>query len=153
MPNERFGLPWETIEGWRADGLRLAATDGCFDILHAGHLRMLRWAASQADRLVVLLPDDASVAAYKPGRPFTPLADRVELVSGLKPVDAVGHYRQSDLASLYSELLPDVLVNSPEWRGRVVGQAEVEAGGGRVVFFPKLGGQSTTDLVSRIRGA
>ena len=148
-----FGLPWGEILGWRNDGLTMAATDGCFDLLHAGHLRMLSWASDQADRLVVLLPDDASVAAAKPGRPFTPLAERMELVAGLRPVDAVGSYAQAELAGLYARLRPDVLVNSQEWRGRVVGQAEVEAGGGRVVFFPKVAGLSTTGIASRIRGA
>jgi len=128
MPDERFGLPWGRIRKWQRDGLRVAATDGCFDILHVGHLRMLRWAASQADRLVVLLPDDASVSASKPGRPFVPLRDRAELVAALDPVDAVGHYTQSDLASLYAELAPDVLVNSPEWQGRV---RTVRGGGSR----------------------
>jgi len=153
MPDERFGLPWGRIRKWQRDGLRVAATDGCFDILHVGHLRMLRWAASQADRLVVLLPDDASVSASKPGRPFVPLRDRAELVAALDPVDAVGHYTQSDLASLYAELAPDVLVNSPEWQGRVTGQSEVEEAGGRVAFFPKAGDWSTTNLVSRIRSS
>lgn len=151
MPNERFGLPWSAIQDWHRAGLRIAATDGCFDLLHAGHIRMLRWAALQADKLVVVLPDDASISAYKHGRPFIPLADRLELVAWLKPVDAVGYYHQSELASLYSELLPDILVNSPEWRGDIVGQAEVEAGGGRVVFFPKIEGLSTTELISKIR--
>jgi len=148
-----FGLPWGDILGWRGGGLTIAATDGCFDLLHAGHLRMLSWARGLADRLVVLLPDDASVAAAKPGRPFTPLAERMELVAGLRPVDAVGCYAQAELAGLYAILRPDVLVNSPEWRGRVVGQAEVEARGGRVAFFPTVAGLSTTAVAARVRGA
>lgn len=148
-----FGLPWGEILGWRDGGLTLAATDGCFDLLHAGHLRMLSWARGLADKLVVLLPDDASVAAAKPGRPFVPLTERMELIAGLRPVDAVGSYSQTELAGLYAMLRPDVLVNSLEWRGRVVGQAEVEAYGGRIAFFPKIAGLSTTEIASRIRGA
>lgn len=147
-----YALPQNEIQQWRRDRLTVAATDGCFDLLHTGHLRMLVWAAKQADRLIVLLPDDASVARAKPGRPFNGLAARLELVAGLKPVDAVGHYSQDALADLYASLRPDVMVNSPEWRGRVVGQAEVEAGGGEVLFFPLVGGESTTNLLSRIRG-
>ena len=153
MGDDDFRLPWGDILGWRGGGLTIAATDGCFDLLHAGHLRMLTWARGLADRLVVLLPDDASVAAAKPGRPFVPLAERMELVAGLRPVDAVGSYAQAELAGLYARLRPDVLVNSPEWRGRVVGQAEVEARGGRIAFFPEVAGLSTTGIASRIRGA
>ncbi len=152
-PSVKFGLPWDRIRRWRKDGKVIVATDGCFDLLHVGHLRMLRWAAALGDRLVVLLPDDASVAAVKPGRPFVDLADRVELVSALEPVDAVGRYPQSELADLYAELRPDVMANSPEWAGRIVGQVEVEATGGRIAFFPTVQGRSTSDIVSRIRSA
>lgn len=151
MPTGLFGLPWREIDAWRGSGLRVAATDGCFDLLHPGHVHMLGWAASLADKLVVLLPDDASVAAAKPGRPFVPLADRMEVVAALRAVDAVGHYRQDDLAAAYAALRPDILVNSPEWAGCIAGQAEVEAAGGRVEFFPHIAGRSTSDIVARIR--
>jgi len=149
--SDRFGLPWGRIRQWHAAGLSVVATDGCFDLLHVGHLRMLRWAAEQGDRLVVLLPDDASVAAMKPGRPFTELSERAELVGGLGPVDATGWYPQAELAELYAELRPDLMVNSLEWVGKIVGQAEVEAAGGRISFFPTMPGRSTSDIVSKIR--
>lgn len=152
-PSGKFGLPWGRIQRWRDAGLSIVATDGCFDLLHVGHLRMLRGAADQGDRLVVVLPDDASVAAMKPGRPFVDLAGRAELVAALDPVDAVGWYPQAELADLYAELRPDVMVNSPEWAGRIVGQAEVEAAGGRIAFFPTVSGLSTSDIISRIRSA
>jgi D-beta-D-heptose 7-phosphate kinase/D-beta-D-heptose 1-phosphate adenosyltransferase len=146
----KFGLPWDRIQQWRDARLSIVATDGCFDILHVGHLRMLQWAKQQGDRLVVLLPDDASIAVSKPGRPFVGVADRVELVSALKPVDAAGWYQQAELANLYAELRPDVMVNSPEWAGRVVGQAEVEESGGRIALFPIVPGRSTSDIISKI---
>ncbi len=148
---DKFGLPWGRVQRWRDAGLSIVATDGCFDLLHVGHLRMLRWAAGQGDRLVVLLPDDMSVAAMKPGRPFVDLASRAELVAALEPVDAVGWYTQAELADLYADLQPAVMANSSEWAGRIVGQAEVEAAGGRIVFFPTVPGRSTSDIVSRIR--
>lgn len=149
----KFGLPWDRIQRWRDAGTGIVATDGCFDLLHVGHIRMLRWAKALGDRLVVLLPDDASVAAMKPGRPFVGVADRAELVSALESVDAVGWYPQAELAELYAELRPDVMVNSPAWTGRIVGQAEVEAAGGRIALFPTVQGRSASDIISRIRAA
>jgi len=148
---DKFGLPWDQIQRWRDAGLSIVATDGCFDLLHVGHLRMLRWAAGHGDRLVVLLPDDASVAAVKPGRPFMDLESRTELIAGLEPVDAAGWYPQAELASLYAELRPNVMVNSPEWAGGIIGQTEVEEAGGRIIFFPTMPGHSTSDIISRIR--
>jgi len=149
----KFGLPWDRIQSWRDNGLSIVATDGCFDLLHVGHLHMLRGAANQGDKLVVLLPDDASVAAMKPGRPFVDLADRAELVAALDPVDAVGWYPQAELTNLYAELRPDIMANSPAWAGRIVGQDEVEAAGGKITFFPIVPGLSTSDIVSRIRSS
>jgi len=153
MPTGLFGLPWNKIDAWRGSGLRIAAADGCFDLLHPGHVRMLDWAAGLADKLVVLLPDDASVAAAKAGRPFAPLPDRMDVVAALRAVDAVGHYGQDDLAAAYAALRPDILVNSPEWVGCIVGQAEVEAAGGRVELFPRIAGRSTSDMIARIRNS
>jgi len=112
---------------------------------------MLRWAADQGDRLVVLLPDDKSIAGMKPGRPFVDLASRSELVAGLDPVDATGWYPQAELADLYTELRPDVMVNATEWVGKIIGQTEVEAAGGQIAFFPTMPGHSTSDIISRIR--
>ena len=149
----KFGLNWDQVQRWRNTGMGIIATDGCFDLLHVGHLRMLRWAAAYTDKLVVLLPDDASVAAAKPGRPFVELADRAELVSGIEGVDAVGWYPQAELADLYAKLRPDVMVNSSDWTGKIIGQAEVEEAGGRIVFFPTVSGHSTSDIVSKIRAA
>lgn len=151
MGTGKFGLNWDRIQRWRDAGMGIVATDGCFDLMHVGHIRMLRWAREYSDKLIVLLPDDASVAAMKPGRPFIDLADRVELISALEFVDAVGWYPQAELADLYAKLRPHVMVNSPQWEGKIVGQAEVEEKGGRIVFFPTVSGYSTSDIISRIR--
>ena len=152
-PNSDGKLPWDQVQEWRDGGLTIVATDGCFDILHIEHLRMLRWAALLGDRLVVLLPDDASVSAMKPGRPFVEVANRAELVLSLGPVDAVGWYQQDKLANLYAELRPDIMVNSSEWEDKIVGQMEIEDAGGRIVLYPTVPGHSTSDIVSRIRSA
>lgn len=152
----RFGLPWGTISSWRSHGLRIVATDGCFDLVHVGHLRLLEWAASCGDKLVVLIPDDAGIASAKGvGRPYTSLEDRAEMLAGLKPVDAVGRVmgygRDGELVEAYAALRPNIMVNSPEWKGRIVGQAEVEAAGGEIAYFPTIPGYSTSELVSKIR--
>lgn len=151
MGTGKFGLNWDLIQRWRNSGMGIVATDGCFDLMHVGHIRMLRWAGDYSDKLIVLLPDDASVAAMKPGRPFVDLADRVELISALEFVDAVGWYPQAELADLYAKLRPHVMVNSAQWEGKIVGQTEVEEAGGRIIFFPTVPGYSTSDIISRIR--
>jgi D-beta-D-heptose 7-phosphate kinase/D-beta-D-heptose 1-phosphate adenosyltransferase len=128
-------------------------TNGCFDLLHVGHLRLLRAAAAEGDLLVVGINDDASVRRLKgAGRPFIPVADRAELLAGLEPVDRVIPFGEDTPLRLIETLSPRVLVKGADWAlDRMIGKEHVEARGGRVVRVPLEPGRSTTELIERIR--
>ena len=140
---------------WRAAGRRMAFTNGCFDLLHPGHLRLLEWARGEADVLIVAINADASVRALKGGaRPVVPEAERVETLLALEAVDRVLIYGEQTPLQVICALLPDVLVKGSDWAlEAIVGRAEVEAAGGRVVRVELLAGRSTTRLVDRLREA
>jgi len=138
---------------WRRDGRRVVLTNGCFDLLHAGHVALLEAARREGDVLVVALNDDASVRGLKgPVRPLVPEAERAELLLALEPVDRVVVYADPTPLAVVCALLPDVLVKGQDWaHDAIVGRAEVEAAGGRVVRVPTFPGRSTSSLVERIR--
>jgi rfaE bifunctional protein nucleotidyltransferase chain/domain len=138
---------------WRRDGRRVVLTNGCFDLLHAGHVALLEAARREGDVLVVALNDDASVRGLKgPARPLVPEAERAELLLALEPVDRVVVYADPTPLAVVGALLPDVLVKGQDWaHDAIVGRAEVEAAGGRVVRVPTFAGRSTSSLVERIR--
>jgi D-beta-D-heptose 7-phosphate kinase/D-beta-D-heptose 1-phosphate adenosyltransferase len=140
-------------EEWRLSGLRVAFTNGCFDLLHAGHVRLLEAARAEADRLVVGLNADASVTRLKgPGRPLVPAAERAEALLALEAVDRVVIFQEDTPQDLIASLRPDVLVKGADWaKDAIVGRAEVEAAGGRVVRVETLPGRSTSALVERAR--
>jgi D-beta-D-heptose 7-phosphate kinase/D-beta-D-heptose 1-phosphate adenosyltransferase len=136
----------------RADGRRVAFTNGCFDLLHAGHVDYLEFARRQADALVVGLNSDASVRRLKgPTRPFVSEQDRAKVLAALEAVDYVVVFGEDEPADLIAALLPDVLVKGEDWRHYVSGRQVVEAHGGRVALAPLVAGRSTTDLAERIR--
>lgn len=137
----------------RAAGRRIVLTNGCFDLLHVGHLRLLRVARSHGDRLVVALNDDASIRRLKgDGRPITPFAERAELLAGLEVVDWVVGFDDDTPLAVIEALQPDVLVKGGDWPlDRIVGRAEVEARGGTVVRVPLAPGVSTSALIERLR--
>jgi len=137
----------------RAQGRRVVFTNGCFDLLHAGHVRLLERARSEGDFLVVGLNSDASVRGNKgPERPIVPEGERTEALLALEAVDRVVVYDDPTPLRLIEALLPDVLVKGADWAAdAIVGSAEVERAGGRVVRVDLLGGRSTTGLVERIR--
>ncbi|MBD0274079.1 MAG: D-glycero-beta-D-manno-heptose 1-phosphate adenylyltransferase, partial [Acetobacteraceae bacterium] len=139
---------------WRAHGLRVGFTNGCFDILHAGHVALLRAARRRCDRLVVALNADASVARLKgASRPINPLADRAAVVSALSAVDAVVAFDEDTPLELIRALRPDVLVKGADYtEDRVVGADLVRAWGGEVVLADLLPGRSTTGIAARLRG-
>ena len=143
----RYGRPREEV---------LVFTNGCFDLLHAGHVTCLARARSQGDALVVGVNSDASarrLAKEPPERPLIPEADRALLVAALESVDAVCLFDEDTPAALVAELLPDVLVKGGDYEpDDLVGREAVEAAGGRVVLIPLLDGRSTTGLIRRIRG-
>jgi D-beta-D-heptose 7-phosphate kinase/D-beta-D-heptose 1-phosphate adenosyltransferase len=140
-------------EAWRAAGVKLALTNGCFDLLHPGHLMLLEKARQSADRLVVAINSDASVRALKgSGRPLLPEAERAETLLALEPVDRVIVYAEETPLVVIERLLPDVLVKGADWAlDRIVGRAEVEAAGGRVERVELVPGRSTTELLERIQ--
>ncbi|MCC7137264.1 MAG: D-glycero-beta-D-manno-heptose 1-phosphate adenylyltransferase [Planctomycetes bacterium] len=139
----------------REAGRRVVFTNGCFDVLHAGHVRYLNFARAQGDVLVVGLNADESVRRLKgDGRPVNPAADRAEVLSGLAAVDHVVVFHEDTPLALIGEVLPDVLVKGEDWKDKgVVGREVVEARGGTVVLAPLLAGRSTTATIARIRAA
>jgi rfaE bifunctional protein nucleotidyltransferase chain/domain len=139
----------------REAGETVCFTNGCYDILHAGHLHLLEAAAGTADLLVVGLNTDESVRRLKgPERPWLPFADRAGLLASLEVVDFVVGFPEDTPANLIEAVQPDVLVKGGDWAlDEIVGRDVVESRGGRVVTVPLAPGRSTTDLVERIRRA
>jgi len=138
---------------WRKQARRVAFTNGCFDLLHPGHLSLLEGARAEADALIVGINSDASVRELKgPSRPVIPEAERAEVLLGLDAVDAVVIYDEPTPLQVIEALRPDVLVKGADWAlDQIVGREEVEAWGGRVVRVPLVPGRSTTGILERIR--
>lgn len=141
--------------GWRSLGERVVFTNGCFDLLHVGHVRYLNAARALGDHLVVGLNSDASVRRLKgPGRPVTPEPERAEILCALAAVDAVVLFEEDTPLSLIEALEPDVLVKGGDWAlEAIVGREFVEGRGGRVVTIPIVRGRSTSGLLGRMGGA
>jgi rfaE bifunctional protein nucleotidyltransferase chain/domain len=133
-------------------GTTVVFTNGCFDLLHAGHVDLLTRARALGDLLVVGLNDDASVRRLKgPARPVTPLAERAYVLAGLACVDYVTPFAEDTPLECIAALLPDVLVKGGDWPvERIVGGALVAARGGVVRSLPLLPGLSTTAVIARI---
>jgi len=136
-------------------GRRVVFTNGCFDLLHPGHVRCLAEARALGDLLVVAINSDRSVLANKgPERPLVAEQDRAEVLAALVSVDYVTIFDEPTPRELISRVLPSVLVKGADWAlDQVAGREEVEAAGGRVVAIPLAPGYSTTNLVQRIRKA
>ncbi len=140
------------LEPLRRAGRRIAFTNGCFDLLHAGHAALLEAAAGQGDLLVVGLNSDASIRRLKgPTRPIVPESARAVLLASLAVVDYVVLFEEDTPRELLEILLPDVLVKGEDYRlDEIVGREVVERHGGRVVRVPLVEGFSTTALLDRI---
>jgi D-beta-D-heptose 7-phosphate kinase/D-beta-D-heptose 1-phosphate adenosyltransferase len=138
---------------WKAAGRRLVLTNGCFDLLHPGHVALLERARAEGDLLVVALNSDESVRRIKgQGRPLLPEAERAEALLALEAVDRVVVYDEPTPLEVIRALHPDVLVKGADWAAAdIVGRAEVEADGGRVVRVELVPGRSTSWLLERIR--
>jgi rfaE bifunctional protein nucleotidyltransferase chain/domain len=132
---------------------RLVFTNGCFDLLHPGHIRSLEQAREMGDALIVGLNGDASVRKLKgEGRPLLPERERAEILAALECVDAVVIFPELTPREVIARLLPDVLVKGGDWPSdQIVGREEVEAAGGRVVSIPVVPGYSTSDILRKIR--
>ena len=137
----------------KRNGRRIVFTNGCFDLLHPGHIGSLEQARALGDVLVVGLNSDASVLQLKgAGRPVFPERERAEILAALECVDAVVIFDQPTPREVIARLLPDVLVKGGDWPGdQIVGREEVEAAGGRVVSIPVVPGYSTTEILRKIR--
>jgi D-beta-D-heptose 7-phosphate kinase / D-beta-D-heptose 1-phosphate adenosyltransferase len=140
---------------WREDGLVVGFTNGCFDIIHEGHVELLAEARSHCDRLIVALNSDASVRRLKgPSRPVQPERARVRVMAALAFVDAVITFDTETPLELITELKPNVLVKGADYKvEEVVGRAVVEANGGRVVLAPLVPNSSTSRIVEKMRVA
>jgi D-beta-D-heptose 7-phosphate kinase/D-beta-D-heptose 1-phosphate adenosyltransferase len=139
-------------ERLRGEGKRVVFTNGCFDLLHAGHVRYLAQARALGDVLIVALNSDASVRKLKgEGRPILNLQERAEVLAALAAVDYVTVFDEQTPRQLIASLLPDVLVKGGDWPvEQIVGREEVEASGGRVLSLAYIEGSSTSDIVERI---
>jgi len=143
----------ELVEADRAAGRTVALANGCFDILHVGHVRYLEAAAVEADRLIVAINDDDSVRRLKgEGRPILPAADRAELVAGLRAVDYVIVFPEPTVVEILQQFKPDVHCKGTDYTTETVPERDiVKAYGGRVAIVGDSKDHSTRDLLARIR--
>lgn len=155
-PEDKILSREDLLRTWRRPrSCTLVFTNGCFDLLHRGHVALLDAARRLGDLLVVGVNTDASVRRLGKGadRPLVGEADRARILGALECVDAVTLFDEDTPRELIAALLPDVLVKGGDYAaGGVVGREEVEAAGGRVVILPLVEGYSTSSLLNRIRG-
>lgn len=136
---------------WKAQGKRVVFTNGCYDILHPGHIRLLEQARSLGDLLILALNTDSSVQRAKgPTRPFFDENQRAALALQLEAVDAVSLFDEDTPRELISAVLPDILVKGADWSHFIAGREEVEAAGGQVITIPMEPGFSTSNIASKI---
>ena len=143
----------ELVRADRASGRTIALANGCFDLLHVGHVRYLQAAAAEADRLIVAINDDAAAGSKGPGRPILKATERAELVAALRGVDYVTIFHGPTVAPLLALLQPDVHCKGTDYTVDTVPEREtVLAYGGRIAIVGDPKDHSTRDLLSRIRG-
>jgi len=136
---------------WKRAGQKVVFTNGCYDILHPGHIRLLETARSLGDILILALNTDASVQRLKgPTRPLIPETERAELVAALEAVDAVTLFDEETPRELIAAVLPDVLAKGADWAHFIAGREEVEAAGGQVLALPLEPGYSTTNILDEV---
>ncbi len=133
---------------WKRQGKSVVFTNGCYDILHPGHIRLLEKARALGDILILAINSDSSVRRLKgASRPLNPEQERAELVLALQAVDAVTVFDEDTPRELIAEVLPDVLIKGADWAHFIAGREEVEAAGGKVLSTPLEPGYSTTGIV------
>ncbi len=142
----------EKLDAIRKDGKKIAFTNGCFDILHVGHVRYLQEARKTADVLVLALNSDTSVRSLKgEKRPLVPEGERAEVLAGLECIDFVTIFSELTPLELICYLKPDVLIKGGDWpEDQVVGRNEIKQWGGHVTIVPEVKGKSTTNIVDRV---
>jgi rfaE bifunctional protein nucleotidyltransferase chain/domain len=136
---------------WKRTGKKVVFTNGCYDILHPGHIRLLEAARSLGDVLILALNTDASVQRLKgPARPLIPQDQRAELAAALSAVDAVTFFDEDTPRDLIASILPDILIKGADWAHFIAGREEVEAAGGQVLALPLEPGYSTTGILEEV---
>jgi rfaE bifunctional protein nucleotidyltransferase chain/domain len=136
---------------WRRVQKTVVFTNGCYDILHPGHIRLLEKARSLGDLLILALNTDASVARLKgPTRPLISEAERARMALLLEAVDAVTLFDEDTPRELIAEVLPDILIKGADWAHFIAGREEVEAAGGKVMALALEPGFSTTNIVEEL---
>jgi len=136
---------------WKREGKTVVFTNGCYDLLHPGHIRLLEQARGLGDILILALNSDASVRRMKgPSRPMISESDRASMALALAAVDAVTLFDEDTPRELIAVVLPDVLVKGADWSHFIAGREEVEAAGGRVLTVSLEPGYSTTNIVERM---
>jgi rfaE bifunctional protein nucleotidyltransferase chain/domain len=136
---------------WKRAGKKVVFTNGCYDVLHPGHIRLLESARTLGDVLILALNTDASVQRLKgPTRPLISQEQRAELASALAAVDAVTFFDDDTPRELIAAVLPDVLIKGADWTHFIAGREEVEASGGKVLALPLEPGYSTTGILEQI---
>ena len=152
-------LSWDEAKAlraaWAEQGHKVVFTNGCFDLLHPGHIQYLNDAKALGDKLVIGLNEDDSIARLKgSSRPINPLKDRAAMLVGLKAVDAVVAFAEDTPQQLIALLLPDVLVKGGDYKpDDIVGAKEVREHGGEVVVVPFLEGYSSSKLIEKIKAS
>ena len=143
------------VKELKKEGKKIAFTNGCFDILHVGHIHSFREAKRNGDILIVALNSDKSVRSLKgQGRPFTPEDQRAEMLAAVMDVDYVAIFDEPDPLAIITEIKPHVLVKGEDWaEGAVIGQEVVESEGGKVIRVPLIKGVSTSRLIERIKSS
>ncbi len=137
--------------GWKRDGRKVVFTNGCYDLLHPGHIRLLESARSLGDILILALNTDDSVARLKgPSRPLLTLEQRAAMAAALEAVDVVTSFDEDTPRELIAAVLPDFLVKGADWSHFIAGREEVEAAGGTVMALPLEPGYSTTNIEKEI---
>jgi len=136
----------------RRKGVKVVLTNGCFDILHVGHVRLFQEAKKHGDVLIVALNDDESVRRLKgPSRPVFSLAERWEILEAIEAIDFLTSFSEDTPQKLIATLLPDVLVKGGDWKlEEVIGRKEVESAGGRVVIVPYYKGHSSSSIIRKV---
>jgi D-beta-D-heptose 7-phosphate kinase/D-beta-D-heptose 1-phosphate adenosyltransferase len=142
----------DKIDQLRKEGKKIVFTNGCFDILHAGHTRYLREAKRSGDILILALNSDESVRTLKGDkRPLIPEAERADVVASLESVDFVTIFHELTPLALIEFIKPDILIKGGDWEEEnVVGRESLKRWGGRVVIIPEIKGSSTTNIIEKI---
>jgi len=141
------------VKRWKSEGKNIVFTNGCFDLLHPGHIDYLEKAATHGDILIIGLNDDDSIRRLKGNtRPINPLADRAIMLAALRAVDLVVPFSEDTPLNLITALMPDILIKGGDYKADdIVGAPEVRSGGGQVLVIPFVDGYSSSNLIERIK--